>query len=72
MKLATKGLERQEAYVMVQRNAMKVWEEGLDFKGLILADQEIGKHLNKNEIEELFDLDYHLKYVDEIFERVFS
>ncbi len=72
MKLATKGLERQEAYVMVQRNAMKVWEEGLDFKGLILADQEIGKHLNKNEIEELFDLDYHLKYVDEIFERVFK
>jgi len=72
MKLATKGLERQEAYVMVQRNAMKVWEEGLDFKGLILADQEIGKHLSKNEIEEIFDLDYHLKYVDEIFERVFN
>jgi adenylosuccinate lyase len=72
MKLATKGLERQEAYVMVQRNAMKVWEEGLDFKGLILADQEIGKHLNKEEIEEIFDLDYHLKYVDEIFERVFK
>jgi len=72
MKLATKGLERQEAYVMVQRNAMKVWEEGLDFKGLILADQEIGKHLSKDEIEEIFDLDYHLKYVDEIFERVFN
>jgi len=72
MKLATKGLERQEAYVMVQRNAMKVWEEGLDFKRLILADQEIGKHLSKDEIEEIFDLDYHLKYVDEIFERVFN
>ncbi len=72
MKLATKGLERQEAYVMVQRNAMKVWEEDLEFKGLILKDQEIGRYLTKDEIEEIFDLDYHLKYVDEIFERVFT
>jgi adenylosuccinate lyase len=72
MKLATKGLERQQAYVMVQRNAMKVWEEGHEFKGLILKDKEIGKNLNKEEIEEIFDLDYHLKYVDEIFDRVFT
>ena len=72
MKLATKGLERQEAYVMVQKNAMKVWEEGHEFKGLILKDKEIGKYLNKEEIEEIFDLDYHLKYVDEIFNRVFT
>ncbi len=72
MKLATKGLERQQAYVMVQRNAMKVWEEGHEFKGLILKDKEIGKYLNKEEIEEIFDLDYHLKYVDEIFNRVFT
>ena len=71
MKLATKGLERQAAYVMVQRVAMKVWEEGLEFKGLIMEDREIGKYLNKKEIEEIFDLRYHLKYVDEIFERVF-
>jgi len=72
MKLATKGLERQQAYVMVQKNAMKVWEEGHEFKGLILKDKEIGKYLNKEEIEEIFDLDYHLKYVDEIFNRVFT
>jgi adenylosuccinate lyase len=72
MKLATKGLERQKAYVMVQRNAMKVWEEGHEFKGLILKDKEIGKYLNEEEIEEIFDLDYHLKYVDEIFNRVFT
>ena len=71
MKLATKGLERQAAYVMVQRVAMKVWEKGLEFKGLIMEDREIGKYLNKKEIEEIFDLRYHLKYVDEIFERVF-
>jgi adenylosuccinate lyase len=72
MKLATKGLERQQAYVMVQRNAMKVWEEGHEFKGLILKDEEIGDYLNKEEIEEIFDLGYHLKYVDEIFRRVFD
>ena len=72
IKLATKGLERQEAYVMVQRPAMKVWEEGHEFKRLVLEDQEIGKYLSKKEIEEIFDLDYHLKYVDEIYERVFT
>jgi len=72
MSLTTKGLERQEAYVMVQRNAMKVWEQGLEFKGLILNDREIGKYLSKDEIEKIFDLKYHLKYVDEIFERVFK
>ena len=71
MKLATKGLERQQAYVMVQRNAMKVWEGGREFKGLILEDQEIGRYLSKDEIEEIFDLNYHLKYVDDIFSRVF-
>ncbi|MBW1850937.1 MAG: adenylosuccinate lyase, partial [Deltaproteobacteria bacterium] len=71
MKLATKGLERQKAYVITQRNAMKVWEKEVEFKGLILEDQEIGKYLSKNEIEEIFDINYHLKYVDEIFDRVF-
>ncbi len=71
LKLAGKGLERQIAYVMVQRNAMKVWETGQEFKGLIMEDQEIGGYLNKTEIEEIFDLDYHVKHVDDIFERVF-
>ncbi len=72
IQLAVKGLERQQAYVLVQRNAMKVWENGTEFKELILGDQEIGKYLSKSEIEEIFNLDYHLKYVDEIFDRVFS
>ena len=71
LKLAGKGLERQIAYVMVQRNAMKVWETGQEFKDLIMEDQEIGGYLSKNEIEEIFDLDYHMKHVDDIFERVF-
>ena len=72
LNLAKKGLERQKAYVMVQRNAMRVRESGKDLKTLINADKEIGTYLSKQEIEEIFDLDYHLKHVDDIFERVFS
>ncbi len=72
IKLAEKGLDRQKAYVMVQRNAMKVWESGKDFKGLIMEDEDICRNLSKREIEEMFDLDYHLKHVDEIFERIFA
>ena len=71
MKLTEKGVERQSAYVMVQRNAMQVWDSGQIFKDLILKDQEIGEYLSKSEIEEIFDLDYHLKHVDDIYERVF-
>jgi len=71
LRLAGKGLERQAAYVMVQRNAMKVWETGQEFKDLIMKDQGIGGYLSKTEIEEIFDLDYHVKHVDDIYERVF-
>jgi adenylosuccinate lyase len=70
--LAKKGIERQKAYVMVQRNAMKVWQKERDFKELLLADAEIGRYLSPGEIEAVFDLGYHLKHVDEIFERVFG
>ncbi|RLB25847.1 MAG: adenylosuccinate lyase, partial [Deltaproteobacteria bacterium] len=72
MKLAEKGIERQKAYVMVQRNALRVWEGGGSFKELILKDQEIMQYLYKSEVEEIFDIKYHLKHVDEIFERVFG
>jgi adenylosuccinate lyase len=72
MRLASLGLKRQEAYGLVQRNALKVWETGRDFKSLLLEDREIGQHLTEAEIEELFSLDYHLKYVEEIFSRVFE
>jgi adenylosuccinate lyase len=72
IKLAERGVERQNAYVMVQRNAMKVWDTGQDFKVLIIEDEEIGKYLGKAEIEEVFNLNYHLKHVDDIFERVFG
>ena len=72
MKLAEKGIERQKAYVMVQRNALRVWEGKDSFKELILKDQEIMQYLYKSEVEEIFDIRYHLKHVDEIFERVFG
>jgi adenylosuccinate lyase len=72
LKLADLGLGRQEAYEMVQRNALKVWDTGRDFKSLLLEDKEIRKHLSEKEIEEIFSLDYHLKHVDNIFQRVFG
>jgi len=72
MKLASKSIQRQKAYEMVQRNAMKVWETGRDLKSLILEDREIGASLTPEEIEEIFNLNYHLKQVDDIFRRVFD
>ncbi|MFZ0450917.1 MAG: adenylosuccinate lyase [Desulfatiglandaceae bacterium] len=72
LRLAEKGLERQKAYVLVQRNAMKVWEEDLQFKDLLLADRDILTYLSKEEIEQIFDLQYHLKHVEDIYKRVFT
>jgi adenylosuccinate lyase len=72
LKLADRGLERQEAYEMVQRNALKVWETGREFQSLLLQDKEIRKHLKKEEITEIFSLEYHLKHVEDIFQRVFG
>ncbi len=72
LKLAQKGVERQRAYAMVQRNALKVWEGEADFKELILADTEIMEYLSPKEVEEIFDLKVHLRYVDHIFKRVFG
>jgi adenylosuccinate lyase len=70
--LAEKGIERQEAYVMVQRNALKVWEGNQNFMDLLLGDGEIRQYLTEEEIREIFNLEYHLKYTDHIFERVFG
>lgn len=72
MRLAAKGLKREEAYDMVQRNALEVWDKGKEFKTLLLEDEEIGEFLSAEDIEEVFSLDYHLKHVEEIFERVFT
>ena len=72
LKLNSRGLGRQEAYELVQRNALKVWDTGREFKALLLEDPEIRKHLSERDLEELFSLDYHLKHVDDVFERVFQ
>ena len=72
IKLARMGLKRQTAYEMVQRNAMKVWDTGKDFKTLLLEDPGIRKYLTEESIEEIFSPDYHFKYLEEIFSRVFS
>ena len=72
IKLTGMGLKRQTAYEMVQRDALKVWETGNDFKTLLMEDQDIRRYLTKESIEEIFNLDYHFKYVEEIFDRVFT
>jgi adenylosuccinate lyase len=69
--LIDKNLTREDAYSIVQRNAMKSWKSGIEFKKLLLKDKEVKKHLTAKEIENIFDLDYYLKHVDYIFKRVF-
>ena len=70
--LTQAGISRETAYKLVQRNAMKVWEEGKDFKSELLADPDVTDALSRGEIEQNFDLEYHTKHVDTIFKRVFS
>ncbi|RLA78581.1 MAG: adenylosuccinate lyase [Deltaproteobacteria bacterium] len=70
--LVRKGLSRQRAYQLVQRNAMRAWEEGRDFRDLIEGDEEIGKYLDAEEIEEAFSLKRHLQHVNFLFRRVFE
>jgi adenylosuccinate lyase len=68
--LVEKGLSRDRAYEIVQRNSAKTWDEDKDFRELIRSDPEIGSQLSPAEIDELFDYGYYLRYVDEIFQRV--
>ncbi|GAW36185.1 adenylosuccinate lyase [Roseovarius sp. A-2] len=70
--LTQAGVSREDAYRLVQRNALKVWETGCDFKTELLADPEVTAALSPAEIEEKFDLGYHTKHVDTIFARVFG
>jgi adenylosuccinate lyase len=70
--LTQKGVSREDAYRLVQRNAMKVWEEGKDFLTELKSDMEVRAALSEAELEEKFDLSYHLKHVDTIFARVFG
>ena len=70
--LTQAGVSREDSYRLVQRNAMKVWEQGADFQTELLADQEVIGALGESKIREAFDLNYHLKHVDTIFKRVFG
>ena len=70
--LTQKGASREDAYRFVQRNAMPVWRGEGDFKTLLKNDPDVKKYLSDAEIEQQFDLGYHLKHVDTIFERVFE
>lgn len=68
--LIDKGLSRQQAYQMVQRNAMKAWEQRTSFLNLLKADTEVTEHLSASELEALFDYSYFVRHVDTIFRRL--
>ncbi|MBA8819133.1 MULTISPECIES: adenylosuccinate lyase [unclassified Ochrobactrum] len=70
--LTQAGVSREDAYRLVQRNAMKVWEQGADFLEELLGDAEVRAALSEEQIREKFDLGYHTKHVDTIFKRVFG
>ncbi|TVR10237.1 MAG: adenylosuccinate lyase [Salinarimonadaceae bacterium] len=70
--LTQKGVSREDSYRLVQRNAMPVWRGEGDFLTLLKADAEVTERMSDAEIEECFDLAYHLKHVDTIFRRVFG
>jgi adenylosuccinate lyase len=70
--LTQKGVAREEAYRLVQRNAMKAWQGGGEFLTLLKADQDVRKHLSEAELAANFGLDFHFSHVDTIFRRVFG
>lgn len=72
LELARRGLSREQAYELVQRNAMRSFHEGRDFKSLLLADKDVTAVLSPSDLERAFDLDEQLKHIDRIFDRVFQ
>lgn len=70
LELMDKGLARMEAYDLVQRCAMQVWKENVDFKETLLSDRGVSKYLTKGDLDRIFDLDYYLRNVNKIFQRV--
>ena len=69
--LTQKGVSRENAYVYVQRNAMKIWAEGGSYLDKLKSDEDVSAHLTNQELDALFDLDQHFQHVDTIFRRVF-
>ena len=70
--LTQKGVSRENAYVYVQRNAMKIWADGGSYLDNLKADAEVTTHLSDQELDSLFDLNQHFQHVDTIFKRVFG
>ncbi len=70
--LTQKGVTREDAYSWTQRNAMRVWDEGGEYKSLVLGDRDIAENLATEEIEQVFDLKHYLRNVSEVFDRVFA
>lgn len=70
--LIEKGTTREDAYAIVQRNAMKSWQEGIDFQALLQEDPEVNKYLNKDELVSIFNVNNFLKNLDFTFKRVFG
>ena len=70
--LTQKGVSRENAYVYVQRNAMKIWAEGGSYLDKLKSDEDVSAHLTNQELDALFDLDQHFQHVDTIFKRVFG
>jgi len=72
LRLIDKGISRENGYAIVQRNAMKAWQEGISFQQLLLEDQEVRACLSEDELRDVFKIENFLKNVDGIFKRVFA
>jgi adenylosuccinate lyase len=70
--LTRAGVSREQAYEWTQRNAMRTWDEGGDFRTRVLEDADIGARLSREQIEQAFALDTYLRNVDKVFARVFD
>ena len=70
--LTQKGVSREDAYIWAQRNAMKVWDEGGEYKDLVTKDADISSKLSSEEIARVFDINYYLRNVDKVFQRTFD
>ena len=70
--LTQKGISREDAYVYTQRNAMQVWDEGGEYKDLVMNDAEIREKLSAEEVEKVFSYEHYLRNVGKVFDRVFG
>jgi adenylosuccinate lyase len=70
--LTQKGVAREDAYRLVQRNAMRVWQGEGEFLSFLAADTDLRAHLSESELAQMFDMDHHFRHVDTIFQRVFG